>query len=47
MIAYQNGVAKIFGVEAAGYKDDDEYQVAHWFKVNATCRLNLLTNIVS
>jgi hypothetical protein len=33
MVAYQNAAAKFFGVEAAGYKDDDEYEVAHWFKV--------------
>ncbi|PVF91015.1 hypothetical protein CPB86DRAFT_746070 [Serendipita vermifera] len=34
MVAYQDGTAKGFGVEAAGYKDDDEYEVAHWFKLH-------------
>ncbi|PVF93797.1 hypothetical protein CPB86DRAFT_876887 [Serendipita vermifera] len=34
MVAYQDGIAKLFGVEAAGCKDDDEYEVAHWFKLH-------------
>jgi hypothetical protein len=33
MIAYQNGIAKAFGVEAVELKDDDEYEMAYWFKV--------------
>jgi hypothetical protein len=33
MIAYQNGLAKAFGAEAAGLKDDDDYEMAYWFKV--------------
>jgi hypothetical protein len=35
MIAYQDGIAKFFGIDAADHKDDDEYEVAHWFKVNS------------
>ncbi|PVF93791.1 hypothetical protein CPB86DRAFT_767059 [Serendipita vermifera] len=34
MIAYQNGIAKHFGVEAAEHKDDEEYEIAHWFKLH-------------
>jgi hypothetical protein len=33
MIAYQNGAAKLFGVEAVEHKDDEEYEIAYWFKV--------------
>ncbi|PVF93790.1 hypothetical protein CPB86DRAFT_789732 [Serendipita vermifera] len=34
MIAYQNGVAQAFGVEAVEYSEDDEYQMAYWFKLH-------------
>ncbi|PVF93793.1 hypothetical protein CPB86DRAFT_789737 [Serendipita vermifera] len=33
-IAYQNGIAQAYGAETAEYIDDDEYQMAHWFKLH-------------
>ncbi|KAG8831627.1 hypothetical protein FRC17_002854 [Serendipita sp. 399] len=33
IIAYQGGEAKYFGAEARDYLDDEEYQIAHWFKL--------------
>jgi hypothetical protein len=48
MIAYQNGLAKAFGAEAAGLKDDDEYEMAYWFKVCTVCEIILdLTSLSS
>ncbi|PVF93798.1 hypothetical protein CPB86DRAFT_876888 [Serendipita vermifera] len=34
MIAYQDGIARYFGVEARDYKNDDDYEMAYWFKLN-------------
>lgn len=33
MLAYQNGVARYCGAEAVDYLDDNEYEIALWFKV--------------
>ncbi|PVF96877.1 hypothetical protein CPB86DRAFT_826887 [Serendipita vermifera] len=35
IIAYQNGKAQAFGAEARGYIDDDDYEMASWFKVKS------------
>jgi hypothetical protein len=47
MIAYQSGIAKAFGVEAAGLKDDDEYEMAYWFKVRIIDRTLLNLTLLS
>jgi hypothetical protein len=33
VVAYQEGEAKYFGVEAADFMGDDDYNMAYWFKV--------------
>jgi hypothetical protein len=33
ILAYQNGEAKFCGAEAVDYLDDNEYEIARWFKV--------------
>ncbi|PVF93795.1 hypothetical protein CPB86DRAFT_87047 [Serendipita vermifera] len=33
LVAYQNGIAQAIGAEAAEIKNDDEYEMAHWFKL--------------
>jgi hypothetical protein len=42
IVAYKNGKALAFGVEAKEYMDDDEYEVASWFKVSASFFRQLL-----
>lgn len=34
LIAYQNSVPKLYGTEAAEYLNDDEYEIARWFKLH-------------
>ncbi|CAG8593924.1 9809_t:CDS:2, partial [Acaulospora colombiana] len=34
LVAYQNGTPQFFGVEAAGYIGDDDYEMAQWFKLH-------------
>ncbi|PVF96876.1 hypothetical protein CPB86DRAFT_735972 [Serendipita vermifera] len=34
IIAYQNGEAQAFGAEAREYMDDDDYEIALWFKLH-------------
>ncbi|PVF93799.1 hypothetical protein CPB86DRAFT_767082 [Serendipita vermifera] len=34
VIAYQGGEAKFFGVEAADFMGDDDYNLAYWFKLH-------------
>ncbi|PVF92761.1 hypothetical protein CPB86DRAFT_877647 [Serendipita vermifera] len=34
LVAYQNGSPHFFGVEAAGYIGDDDYEMAQWFKLH-------------
>jgi hypothetical protein len=40
MIAYQDGIARHFGVEARDYKNDDDYEMAYWFKASPGNRIS-------
>ncbi|PVF93794.1 hypothetical protein CPB86DRAFT_741882 [Serendipita vermifera] len=34
IIAYQNGIVQAIGAEAIEYRDDSDYEMAHWFKLH-------------